>query len=1652
MTRGYNFRVKAINDQGSGLYSSQATSNVAAPQKIIGVTGTAKAKSFEITWDQNSSALTYKVQYRKTGDSNWISTGLDLDIQNRKFYEAGLKPQTTYEVRIAGVNDGGQGEWSDVYLITTLAQNSYSITNCQQLQNMKNDLSGNYTLANNIDCSETETWNNGNGFEPVGNGKSTPFTGDFNGNNKTISGILISQNVEYNTSDYYGSGMFGFAYAATVKNVRFNNASINATYYLSPQDDQDGDGVPDNLSDSVNDIASDVPTSIGQKAPLAGAALSDGLPEVYAGTVAGLVFGGGTFTNINVSNSAVLGASSGLVIGGVYTFKSLFTLNDISDPVLSPFSPQNQVQQTVISNVTTSGAVNGIIGGGVVGAVATEGSTVSDVRVLIQNANSTASVDANIAGGIVGASVSASLLLPIFTAINGETGDLGESINSAVNALPVVISNSTSRGTISTCSAASGVQIGALGGIVGAALNTRIQNSSSSSKVEACSNIFGQALNFGDGEVGAVYGGSLGGLAGVMILSQIDNSFATGKVGTKLNPNITYGQVGEELVQPGVNASVTGGLVGTIVSVVDQNDLPVINNSYSTGNVINDGGSGMAGLSGGLVGTMFGSGTIKSSYASGKVETIYNQYTQGGAVVVGGLIGSGVGIDALSVAETFLSGSPSPAQGIILNQSYATGNAYVTKQNDEGFSPSISGGLVGILLGNAQVLNSKATGNVGNNISKVYKANVQSPIVNVDLSPSISGGLVGVTMGVNAQTFLGLISGNNVEPADGVLISNSYAKGDSKALISGGLIGYADLKVRISKAYAEGNVDGTVAGGLIGGNGLVGSALTTTLAVLFSGDGSNNTQPLVAGIFEKLTDVIGPVKVENTYATGNVSASPASGSLIDYETGDPLGVNPFKFPTVAGGLIGFYAANGGKVDSSYASGNITLSSTNLPNADMNLGTVPNIPDAAGGVFGFVAALPQPDVDAVYNEANLPFIDYLKTPFEAKSTFSASTITAPQEASTGPVAGFFLSPLSVGAQIATQQPTTDPLKEKIYKVNDIYFDKYLQDTNLCSGPSNPKNFVRDIINSANVPDGLIPINNSPGLNGQNIYNILKDAVNDDENFDPIYETYMLPAFDSLNCVPVNANNSQPDYFKNNKVNAPLNKWNFNSVWVTRKNDYPKFTAGPEDPTPEPEQKPPIVTPVSKNTPGQNTPGQTGGAGTPVPALAELLNPENVKAKKDNWLMSLLKKIPEPIAKTIPYTLLLVLIAIALFYTYSALLEKHRRAQLQLIIRRIYASGKARATYLSIISHYLNTPLTKMRSTIELLHGTKKLNDNTNKAVMKELSNVAKSTDTLLTMGQNLTMNQQQEIKALESIKLPSILTKPAVWLPISILFTLTLLVNVLFVYADRYDVNGMVVLTQIVLGAVGGATIAVSYFQLTNSKKLRLIVSRQAEVEKSTAQQQGQFIDTVYSALSDEVDSLSTYTKEISSYPKSEGFKAGLSELQTVVDKMDKVATLSRSVPGVVWRTNVTQTFKNVMTSIRPIADKAGVSIQSNINSNALVNIDDKSLTQLIAAPLTNAVEYSKTGSKVAVTIEQIDKAVVLTIVDNGRGIAEKQLVQLFEPFSRFESTEQFDHQGMGLDLYLCQVITEHYGGSLVLVSKEGQGTTARIKVPVSPSA
>ena len=94
----------------------------------------------------------------------------------------------------------------------------YIIENCYQLQNMSFDLTADYELKKDVDCSMTNTWDNGDGFNPVGN-DSNKFTGSFDGNDFKIGALFIDRGID-------GVGLFGVIVAGEVKNVRFTNLVV----------------------------------------------------------------------------------------------------------------------------------------------------------------------------------------------------------------------------------------------------------------------------------------------------------------------------------------------------------------------------------------------------------------------------------------------------------------------------------------------------------------------------------------------------------------------------------------------------------------------------------------------------------------------------------------------------------------------------------------------------------------------------------------------------------------------------------------------------------------------------------------------------------------------------------------------------------------------------------------------------------------------------------------------------------------------------------------------------------------------------------------------------------------------------------------------------------------------------------------------------------------------------------------------------------------------------------------------------------------------------------------------------------------------------------------------------------------------------------
>lgn len=105
----------------------------------------------------------------------------------------------------------------------------------------------------------------------------------------------------------------------------------------------------------------------------------------------------------------------------------------------------------------------------------------------------------------------------------------------------------------------------------------------------------------------------------------------------------------------------------------------------------------------------------------------------------------------------------------------------------------------------------------------------------------------------------------------------------------------------------------------------------------------------------------------------------------------------------------------------------------------------------------------------------------------------------------------------------------------------------------------------------------------------------------------------------------------------------------------------------------------------------------------------------------------------------------------------------------------------------------------------------------------------------------------------------------------------------------------------------------------------------------------------------------------------------------------------------------------------------------------LVEIDGDRLRTVLRNLVENAIKYSLPDSTaVEVSAEQKDRATVVRIVDDGPGIPEADLPNLFEPFFRVDRSRSKKSGGYGLGLSICKRIMEAHGGTIEVENRAGR--------------
>ena len=111
--------------------------------------------------------------------------------------------------------------------------------------------------------------------------------------------------------------------------------------------------------------------------------------------------------------------------------------------------------------------------------------------------------------------------------------------------------------------------------------------------------------------------------------------------------------------------------------------------------------------------------------------------------------------------------------------------------------------------------------------------------------------------------------------------------------------------------------------------------------------------------------------------------------------------------------------------------------------------------------------------------------------------------------------------------------------------------------------------------------------------------------------------------------------------------------------------------------------------------------------------------------------------------------------------------------------------------------------------------------------------------------------------------------------------------------------------------------------------------------------------------------------------------------------------------------------------------------------------DPDSLDLVIGNLVSNAIRYTPSGGEVCVVWRIDPPWGVLKVSDTGIGIPESEMPNIFHEFFRAQNAKVFTASGTGLGLAITRNVVEKTGGSISVQSKENQGTTFTVMLPVT---
>jgi PAS domain S-box-containing protein len=184
--------------------------------------------------------------------------------------------------------------------------------------------------------------------------------------------------------------------------------------------------------------------------------------------------------------------------------------------------------------------------------------------------------------------------------------------------------------------------------------------------------------------------------------------------------------------------------------------------------------------------------------------------------------------------------------------------------------------------------------------------------------------------------------------------------------------------------------------------------------------------------------------------------------------------------------------------------------------------------------------------------------------------------------------------------------------------------------------------------------------------------------------------------------------------------------------------------------------------------------------------------------------------------------------------------------------------------------------------------------------------------------------------------------------------------------------------------------------------------------------------------------------------------AGISYYQSVEAELGRVSHIAKQTLG-YYRENAAPSSASIgeivlhaITIYEPRCIATGIEIKKAINSSRKIVLRRGEMMQVVSNLIMNSIYAMQAGGLLSISVEDIVRSpdgVILTIQDNGVGIAQSDLPRVFEAFFTTRSTV-----GTGIGLFVAKEFVEGHGGRIEIETRqnrEDHGTSVRVILPVS---